>query len=51
MGIVPTRTKRWRSWTSSPSDYKFLPHVSRVDNVFGDRNPVCSGVEMENHAA
>ncbi|HEX7617705.1 MAG TPA: aminomethyl-transferring glycine dehydrogenase, partial [Verrucomicrobiae bacterium] len=21
-------------------DYKFWPHVSRVDNVFGDRNPV-----------
>jgi hypothetical protein len=22
-------------------------HVSRVDNVFGDRNPVCSCVGME----
>ena len=22
-----------------PHDYKFWPHVSRVDNVFGDRNP------------
>jgi glycine dehydrogenase len=29
-------------------DYKFWPHVSRVDNVFGDRNPVCSCVGMEN---
>jgi glycine dehydrogenase len=32
-------------------DYKFWPHVSRVDNVFGDRNPVCSCVGMENFAA
>ncbi len=32
-------------------DYKFWPHVSRVDNVFGDRNPVCSCAGMENHAA
>jgi hypothetical protein len=23
-------------------DYKFWPHVARVDNVFDDRNPVCS---------
>ncbi len=28
-------------------DYKFWPHVSRVDNVYGDRNPVCSCVGME----
>jgi len=28
-------------------EYKFWPHVSRVDNVFGDRNPVCSCVGME----
>ena len=28
-------------------EYKFWPHVSRVDNVFGDRNPVCSCVDME----
>jgi glycine dehydrogenase len=32
-------------------DYKFWPHVSRVDNVFGDRNPVCSCVGMENYSA
>jgi glycine dehydrogenase len=32
-------------------DYKFWPHVSRVDNVFGDRNPVCSCVEMENYTS
>ena len=32
-------------------DYKFWPHVSRVDNVFGDRNPVCSCVGMEAHQA
>jgi glycine dehydrogenase len=30
-------------------DYKFWPHVARVDNVFGDRNPVCSCVGMENY--
>jgi glycine dehydrogenase len=28
-------------------DYKFWPPVARVDNVFGDRNPVCSCVGME----
>ena len=28
-------------------DYKFWPHVGRVDNVFGDRNPVCTCVGME----
>jgi glycine dehydrogenase len=28
-------------------DYKFWPAVGRVDNVFGDRNPVCSCVGME----
>jgi glycine dehydrogenase len=31
-------------------DYKFWPHTSRVDNVFGDRNPVCSFVAMENYS-
>jgi glycine dehydrogenase len=31
-------------------DYKFWPHVSRVDNVFGDRNPVCSCVGMESYS-
>jgi glycine dehydrogenase len=31
-------------------DYKFWPHVSRVDNVYGDRNPVCSCVGMENYS-
>ena len=31
-------------------EYKFWPHVGRVDNVFGDRNPVCSCVGMENYA-
>ena len=31
-------------------EYKFWPHVSRVDNVFGDRNPVCSCVGMENYS-
>jgi glycine dehydrogenase len=32
-------------------DYKFWPHVSRVDNVFGDRNPVCSCVGMDAYAS
>ena len=32
-------------------EYKFWPHVSRVDNVFGDRNPVCSCAGMEAHSA
>jgi len=32
-------------------DYKFWPHVSRIDNVFGDRNPVCSCVGMEAYTA
>ncbi|MCW5553686.1 MAG: aminomethyl-transferring glycine dehydrogenase [Verrucomicrobiae bacterium] len=30
-------------------EYKFWPHVGRVDNVFGDRNPVCSCVGMEEY--
>jgi glycine dehydrogenase len=33
--------------SKSLHDYKFWPHVGRVDNVFGDRNPVCSCVGME----
>jgi glycine dehydrogenase len=32
-------------------EYKFWPHVSRVDNVFGDRNPVCSCAGMEVHSS
>ncbi|MFZ0828173.1 MAG: glycine dehydrogenase (aminomethyl-transferring), partial [Verrucomicrobiia bacterium] len=28
-------------------DYKFWPAVGRVDNVFGDRNPICTCVGME----
>jgi glycine dehydrogenase len=32
-------------------EYKFWPHVSRVDNVFGDRNPVCTCAGMENYSA
>jgi glycine dehydrogenase len=31
-------------------DYKFWPHVGRVDNVYGDRNPVCSCAGMENYS-
>jgi len=32
---------------NSLHDYNFWPPVARVDNVFGDRNPVCSCVGME----
>jgi glycine dehydrogenase len=28
-------------------DYKFWPAVGRIDNVYGDRNLVCSCVGME----
>ncbi|MGD0743968.1 MAG: aminomethyl-transferring glycine dehydrogenase [Verrucomicrobiota bacterium] len=28
-------------------EFKFWPHVGRVDNVFGDRNPVCTCAGME----
>jgi glycine dehydrogenase len=28
-------------------DYKFWPAVGRVDNVYGDRNPVCSCIGMD----
>lgn len=30
-------------------DYEFWPPVARVDKVFGDRNPVCTCVAMENY--
>ena len=30
-------------------EYKFWPAVGRIDNVFGDRNPVCSCAGMENY--
>ena len=32
-------------------DFKFWPAVGRVDNVFGDRNLVCSCVGMEAYSA
>ena len=31
-------------------EFKFWPPVARVDNVYGDRNPVCSCVGMENYS-
>jgi len=37
--------------TKSLLSYKFWPHVSRVDNVFGDRNPVCSCAGMEAYSS
>ena len=33
--------------SKSLPDSRFWPHVGRVDNVFGNRNPVCSCVGME----
>jgi glycine cleavage system P protein (glycine dehydrogenase) len=32
-------------------EYKFWPAVGRIDNVFGDRNPVCTCAGMENYTA
>lgn len=32
------------------SDHKFWPAVGRIDNVFGDRNPVCTCIGMEAYA-
>jgi glycine dehydrogenase len=31
-------------------DHKFWPYVSRIDNVFGDRNLVCSCAGMESYS-
>ena len=31
---------------TSLHEYKFWPHVGRVDNVYGDRNPVCTCAGM-----
>jgi glycine dehydrogenase len=35
--------------TKYQRDYKFWPSVSRVDNVFGDRNPVCTCAGMDEY--
>jgi glycine dehydrogenase len=32
------------------NEFKFWPHVGRVDNVFGDRNPICTCAGMENYS-
>jgi glycine dehydrogenase len=32
-------------------EYKFWPAVGRIDNVFGDRNPVCTCVGMEAYSS
>jgi glycine dehydrogenase len=34
-----------------PREYKFWPAVGRIDNVYGDRNLVCSCLPMEAYAA
>jgi glycine dehydrogenase len=31
-------------------EHKFWPHVGRIDNVYGDRNLVCSCLQMEAYA-
>ncbi len=31
----------------SQHEHKFWPRVGRIDNVFGDRNPVCNCAGME----
>ncbi|HUA39844.1 MAG TPA: aminomethyl-transferring glycine dehydrogenase [Candidatus Sulfopaludibacter sp.] len=31
-------------------DYKFWPAVGRIDNVYGDRNPICTCAGMENYS-
>ncbi len=31
-------------------EHKFWPYVGRIDNVFGDRNPVCTCVGMDAYA-
>jgi glycine dehydrogenase len=35
--------------TASLREHKFWPAVGRVDNVYGDRNLVCSCAGMEEH--
>lgn len=37
--------------TPAQREFKFWPSVGRIDNVFGDRNPICSCVGMEAYAA
>ena len=32
-------------------EHKFWPAVGRIDNVFGDRNPVCSCLGMDAYPA
>ncbi|HEV2435797.1 MAG TPA: aminomethyl-transferring glycine dehydrogenase [Verrucomicrobiae bacterium] len=32
-------------------DYKFWPAVGRIDNVYGDRNPICTCTGMENYTS
>ena len=31
-------------------EHKFWPFVARIDNVYGDRNPVCSCAGMEDYS-
>ena len=43
-------TREQAAWpVPSLRDWKFWPPVSRIDNVFGDRNPVCSCAGMEEY--
>jgi glycine dehydrogenase len=41
-------TRSQAAWPASwLGEHKFWPPVSRIDNVYGDRNPVCSCAGME----
>jgi hypothetical protein len=51
MPVVLPPNRRLCKSAKSLHDYKFWPHVTLVDNVFGDRNPVCSCVGMENYSS
>ena len=37
--------------TPAQREFKFWPSVGRIDNVFGDRNPICSCAGMEAYVA
>ena len=46
-GTGPTRANRRRFPRAWTAQNKFWPAVGRIDNVYGDRNLVCSCVGME----
>jgi glycine dehydrogenase len=42
---------REEGWCPLPwiKDNKFWPHTSRIDNVYGDRNLICSCPSLEEY--